>query len=541
MTALTGETGAGKSILIDALGLVLGDKPDPGLIRAGCERAEIAATFDLRSSPEAGSWLCDQELDDGGECLIRRLLVRAGRSRAYVNGRPVTAAQLQALGERLVDIHGQHAHQSLLRPGAQRALLDGFGGHADIAADVARRYREFRRLDERLGRLHERREERAERMDHLRYQVDELDALGLEPHEIDDLDREQKRLANLGELQLTAGRLLDMLYDRESSAHDELSRSVSDLDTLCAFDEGLAETRELVEGAAIQVEEAAANLRQYVSELVLDSAAVDRVETRLSQIHDLARKFRVLPAQLPETLAALSGELETLQNEDLALGTLVQECDAARQSFLAQAGKLSALRREAAERLSIAVTTSLQGLGMAGAHFVARITELDADAGGPHGLDRVELMVSANPGQPLQPLAKVASGGELSRISLCIQVAGIECASVPTLVFDEVDVGIGGSVAEVVGRLLRTLGTKRQVLCVTHLPQVASQAHSHLQVHKFSRDGETFTGIASLKGEQRVGEIARMLGGTEITEKTLAHAREMTGRSQAEECESTRG
>jgi DNA repair protein RecN (Recombination protein N) len=532
MTALTGETGAGKSILIDALGLVLGDKADVGMIRAGCERAEIIAVFDLESCPNARAWLHEQELDDGDECMVRRLLVQGGRSRAYVNGRPATGAQLQGLGERLVDIHGQHAHQSLMRAAAQRDLLDGFGGNGVLANEVAVLYRVFRERDERLRRLRTEGADRAARLELLRYQVGELDSLGLSADEIRELDQEQKRLANLGELQGTTGRLLDQLYDGEPSLHAEIGRAMSDLDTLVSFDQDLGETREMIEGAAIQIEEAASNLRQYLDGLDLDPALLDQVETRLVQVHDLARKYRVLPDQIPGTLEAVREELESLESDDTALDSLSRERDEAQNAYLAAAENLSRARSAAGEDLAAIVSKAMQELGMAGGRFSVQIARIDPETAGAQGLDRVDFLVSANPGQPLQPLAKVASGGELSRISLGIQVATAECGSVPSLVFDEVDVGIGGGVAEIVGKLLRTLGVKRQVLCVTHLPQVAAQAHNHLQVRKLTRQGRTYTAIESLGEEERIGEIARMLGGQEITQKTLDHAKEMIGRSQ---------
>ncbi len=533
MTALTGETGAGKSILIDALGLALGDKADPTMIRAGRDRAEVAASFDLAALPAVRDWLEEQDLAEGGECTIRRVLPRAGRSRAYINGHPASGGQLQTLGELLVDIHGQHAHQSLLRPAAQRELLDGYAGHTGMARELADRYRDFRALDTRLRTIVTQGAERTARLDLLRFQVGELEALGLATEEVEELDREQKRLANLGLLQSTAGRLLDGLYDGESAIRDQLGHAVGELDGLLTFDEGLAEIRELVAGAAIQVEEAASGLRQYLDGLELDPALLDQVEARLVQVHDLARKFRVQPRQISETLDRLRGELASLEGDDVSVDALERKRDAAWGYFLDLASELSGRRREAARRLGATVTASMQELGMKGGRFEAGVTRGDGEAASAQGLDRVEFLVSANPGQPLQPLAKVASGGELSRISLCIQVAAAECAAIPTLIFDEVDVGIGGAVAEIVGRLLRTLGTARQVLCVTHLPQVAAQAHQHLQVRKESQDDQIHTRIASLDPEARVDEIARMLGGTAITAKTLAHAREMIERSVA--------
>jgi len=533
MTALTGETGAGKSILIDALGLALGDKADPTMIRAGQDRAEVAASFDLAALPAVRDWLEEQDLAEGGECTIRRVLPRAGRSRAYINGHPASGGQLQTLGELLVDIHGQHAHQSLLRPAAQRELLDGYAGHTGMARELADRYRDFRALDTRLRTIVTQGAERTARLDLLRFQVGELEALGLATEEVEELDREQKRLANLGLLQSTAGRLLDGLYDGESAIRDQLGHAVGELDGLLTVDEGLAEIRELVAGAAIQVEEAASGLRQYLDGLELDPALLDQVEARLVQVHDLARKFRVQPRQISETLERLRGELASLEGDEVSVDALERKRDAAWGYFLDLASELSGRRREAARRLGATVTASMQELGMKGGRFEAGVTRGDGEAASAQGLDRVEFLVSANPGQPLQPLAKVASGGELSRISLCIQVAAAECAAIPTLIFDEVDVGIGGAVAEIVGRLLRTLGTARQVLCVTHLPQVAAQAHQHLQVRKESQDDQIHTRIASLDPEARVDEIARMLGGTAITAKTLAHAREMIERSVA--------
>jgi DNA repair protein RecN (Recombination protein N) len=530
MTALTGETGAGKSILIDALGLTLGDKADAGLIRAGCERAEVVAGFDVQDIPAARTWLADQGLDESGECLVRRLLVRSGRSRAYINSRPATGSQLQELGELLVDIHGQHAHQSLLRAAGQRELLDAYAGLTERAAEVARLFRTYRALEERVRTLTAERAERSARLELLRLEVGELEALGLTGEEMEELDREHRRLANLGALQQTSGRLLERLYDGEPSVHAELAQALGELDELLGFDQRIAQIRELVEGAAIQLEEAASSLRQYLDGLDLDPSLMEQVETRLAQVHDLARKFRVFPQQLPDRLMHLQEELAALERDHVAVDALAEERDAARKAFLEEASELSGRRARAAEQLSADVTSSMQKLGMAGGRFEACVRRGDEACAGSHGLDRAELLVSANPGQPLQPLAKVASGGELSRISLCIQVAAAQCAGIPTLVFDEVDVGIGGAVAEIVGRLLRTLGASRQVLCVTHLPQVAAQADGHLLVRKHRRDGHTYTEIAELDADARVEELARMLGGTEITSKTLAHAREMMER-----------
>jgi len=531
LTALTGETGAGKSILIDALGLALGDKADPGMIRSGCERAEIVASFDLAACPQALVWLAEQRLDDGPECLVRRVLVEGGRSRAFVNARPVTTAQLQQLSELLVDIHGQHAHQSLLRPATQRDLLDGYGGHTDLAKEVADLSRTYREQDRLLRRLETDAADRAARLDLLRYQVGELEALGMTAEQILELDQEQRRLGSLGRLQEVGARLLMQFDEAEPCVSDTLRHAGSELADVAGIDPRLSPLLELVEGAAIQVQEAAAGLRQYLADLDVDPGLIEQVEARLGQVHDLSRKYRCAQEALPEALEAHRAELATLERADLSAEALSAARDAARSAYLARAQALSAARAKAAGRLGETITGFMHQLGMGGGQFAVALSPLDADEAGPGGVDRIEFQVSANPGQPLAPLARVASGGELSRIGLAIQVATAECGTVPTLVFDEVDVGIGGGVAEIVGRLLRRLGGDRQVLCVTHLPQVAAQAHHHLKVSKHALDGRTYTQIQSLDRADRTEEIARMLGGTEITQKTRAHADEMLDRS----------
>jgi len=527
MTALTGETGAGKSILIDALGLALGEKADAGMIRGGCERAEVTAAFDLGHCSEARDWLAEQALDDRDDCVIRRVLVREGRARAFINGRSASGAQLRDLGDLLVDIHGQHAHQSLLRPAAQCTLLDAYGGQQRRAAEVAELHRRWRELDTRLRALTAARQQRAERMDLLRFQVQELGDLSLGEGELDALDAEQRRLANLGSLQGITAALVERLYDGDGALRDQLGHAGSELASLADIDPRLKETRELVDSATVQVEEAASNLRQYLDDLDMDPGRLAEVEERLGRIHDLARKYRVLPEQLLATLAERETELHALEQDDQAAGTLEADRDAAFKALLDAGRALSEARRAAAERLGETVTASMQELGMAGGHFAVGLERLADAEVNANGLDSIAFHVSANPGQPLQPLAKVASGGELSRISLAIQVATAELGRIPTLVFDEVDVGIGGGVAEIVGRLLRRLGEARQVLCVTHLPQVAAQAHAQLRVQKQAIDGQTYTEIAPLGEDTRVDEIARMLGGTEITATTRAHAAEM--------------
>nr|WP_242477214.1 DNA repair protein RecN [Halochromatium glycolicum] len=532
MTALTGETGAGKSILIDALGLTLGDKADAAMIRRGCERAEVSATFDVEENPAAQAWLTDQSLEDGHDCVIRRVLVRGGRARAFINGRSASSGQLRALGELLVDIHGQHAHQSLLRPAAQRALLDGYADHQPLVAEMAARYRAYRDIDARWSELTSARSERDERLELLRFQIDELTELALGEHELEALDAEQRRLANQGQLQATTATLVELLYEGEQSLRDGLGRAASELGSLTSIDPSLRETAELIDGATVQLEEAAASLRHYLDALELDPTRLQTVEERIGRIHELARKYRVQPEALNTFFAERQQELATLEQTDQSLDALAREREQLHADLLAHGERLSASRAQAAQRLSATVTAAMQELGMAGGQFQVAVEAGGAEALSGQGLDRVGFLVSANPGQPLQPLAKVASGGELSRISLAIQVATAQVGGIPTLVFDEVDVGIGGGVAEIVGRLLNRLGSSRQVLCVTHLPQVAAQAHQHLEVRKSAADGQTLTEITPLTSEQRIEEIARMLGGTEITATTRAHAAEMLCKSR---------
>ncbi len=527
MTTLTGETGAGKSILIDALGLTLGDKTDNSMIRAGCARAEISAGFDLSHHPKAMAWLEENGLDDDGHCILRRRLALDARSRAYINGRPVPLHQIQSLGAQLVDIHGQHAHQSLLRAGEQRRLLDEYAGAAELAQQVADRFRDYRAAQVRLEELQAQARDRTSRLELLTFQRNELEALEVTEQELQELDQEQRRLHNTGHLRETSARLLQALYEDEHSIQSGLSRAVLELDELLAFSTHLSEPRELIEGAMIQVQEAAGALRDFADGLELDPQRLEQVEQRLSAIHDSARKYRSTPEELPARLEEISRVLAGLEDADLELEQLQLQVAELRAQYLAVASELSRRRREAATHLSETVTASMQTLGMDSGRFDVRVEELDEEKAGATGLDALAFLVSANPGQPLQPLIKVASGGELSRISLGIQVATAECGRVPTLIFDEVDVGIGGGVAEIVGQLLRRLGDSRQILCVTHLPQVAAQAHRQLQVKKQTRDGQTYTGITPLAPEQRVEEVARMLGGVEITKKTLAHAREM--------------
>ncbi len=526
MTAVTGETGAGKSILVDAIGLLLGDRADSSAIRHGAERADISAVFDLDALPVARTWLAERDLNGEGECHLRRVIASNGRSRNYINGVPQPAQALRELGEWLVDIHGQHEHQSLLRREAQRQLLDDYAGNATLVAEVAEHYRTWNRLRQELRDLRQASSERDARLDILRYHLKELAALNLAEGEVAQLESEQRRLANASQLLDTGQRLLNQLSEGdEGTVADQLGHSLRELDTLSRLDARLTPISELLNAALIQVQEASGELRGYVQALDLDPDHLAGVEQRLTAAHQLARKHRLDAGELPALQARFEAELDTLEHSETRLDDLQQAVKMARAAYQESADQLSERRTVAVRELSERVSQALTELGMPGGRFAMTLERLDKPT--PGGLETVEFLVSANPGQPLRPLAKVASGGELSRISLAIQVITARAARIPTLIFDEVDSGIGGGVAEVVGRQLRTLGGNRQVLCVTHLPQVAAQAHQQLKVEKRTDGETTHTGVQPLATDERITEIARMLGGLELTANTLAHAREM--------------
>jgi len=537
MTVLTGETGAGKSILLDALGLALGDRADLGVIRAGADRAEVCADFDTRDNATVSAWLQERELDDDGQCLIRRTLSRDGRSRGYINGRPVPMALLRELGEQLVDIHGQHAHQSLLKRDVQRQALDAFATHdgnksphPQLLKDTARRFADWQQLQQQQAELRASHAQRNDRLDLLRYQVDELQQLALTDNELEELGAEQARLANLNRLREGGEQALAALIGDEPALADALEHQSAELERLRDMDPALGNACDMLREAAIQAREAGSELRDYVDGLSLDPERLQAIDERLGLAHELARKHQVPPEQLTATLQRLEAELAELERAGVEMEHIDAAVSTAQQAYQASAEKLSASRQRAAKKLARAVTQNLHQLGMPHGRFEIVLEPLEA--GTANGLERVEYRVTTNPGQPLQAMARVASGGELARISLAIQVITARSGGIPTLIFDEVDVGIGGGIAEVVGRLLRNLSDSRQVLCVTHQPQVASLAHQHLQVSKQADRQNTNTDVSPIEEQQRVDEIARMLGGLEITEQTLSHAREMIERGQ---------
>jgi DNA repair protein RecN (Recombination protein N) len=534
MTVLSGETGAGKSILVDALGLVLGDRADASAVRHGADRAEIAVTFELADLPTVRAWLAEHDLDEGDECVLRRVIGREGRSRAYVNGNPAPLQTLRRLGERLVEIHGQHEHQTLTRPRIQREILDAHGRLQGRAAETAEAYAVWRELEQRLAELASRRAYREERLDLLRYQVRELETLGLTAGELEELELEHARLANTGRLVEGSTEALELIYEDETgSAQQRLARARETLARLGELDPTLVPLARQLEEAEIQISDAAGELRRYQAGLDLDPGRLTTVEDRLGSIRDLARKHQTDPSELPARLESLQQELAEIEHAAETLGQVESERDAAAARYLAAADALGRARAEAAGSLAEGITAAMRQLGMPGGQFEVRVRHDAAGEFSPHGLDRIEFAVTANPGQPAAAMAKVASGGELSRIALAIQVVATGGTHVPCLVFDEIDAGVGGGVAEIVGRRLRELGDARQVLCVTHLPQVASQGHRHVRVSKLTDGKTTRTTLTRLTEDETVEELARMLGGVEITATSRDHAREMLERAQA--------
>ena len=530
MTALTGETGAGKSIVVDALALLLGARAHADMIRAGAERAEVCGVFDTGSNASVRAWLADRELDDGmDECIVRRIVGHGGRSRAFVNDRPMPAHLLRELGEHLVDIHGQHAHHLLLGRDRQRMLVDEFGGHHELLGRIATVAERWKNLRSRLRAIATDGEDRASRLDFLRFQLDELDGLHLGADEPDRLAAEQRRLGNAEAILEGCRRALDRLDgDDARSASNAIAAARRDLEAVARHDPRANDVLELLDAAAINLTEASDALRVLTEGLDLDPEQLHEVERRLGAIHDLARKHRVAARELPTQIERVRERVASLASGAQRAAELEREVANAEDEHGTLCERLSTLRRTAADRLARRVTEHMRELGMPGGSFAVRIEPLDTAVPSPTGADRLEFLVSAGPGQAPRPLSKVASGGELSRISLAIQVSSVRGSAVPTLVFDEADVGIGGRVAEIVGRQLRALGESHQILCVTHLAQVAARAHHHAVVRKsFGPDRTPGVGVAPVCGEGRTEEIARMLGGETITPKTLAHAREM--------------
>ncbi len=533
LTALTGETGAGKSILLGALGLVLGDRADNESIKQGCDHAEIVAVFDISKLTAVSSWLVEQELNDEAECILRRRITRDGRSRAYINSTPVNLQVIRELGEMLIDIHGQHEHQSMMKPVIQRQLLDDYANHPELNQAVSNAYVQLKLVDEQLQHLEQASNERSDRLDLLRFQTSELEAAELLDDEFQQLNEQHSRLAHAEKLTSTVQQAIHKLHDAEdSTVQSELSRILNTLLDISEYDDKLKPATDLIQDALVQVEEGISELRHYEASLELNPGDLETVEQRLQTIHDLARKHRVEPDQLTTLQQQLQDELNNLDHADERLLELRRQYEELENSYHQSATALSKSRARAAKKLNKAVTQSMQTLGMKGGQFIVELSTLADSRYNAYGDDSIVFTVTANAGQDCKALSRVASGGELARISLAIQMITATQCRIPSLIFDEVDSGVGGGIAEIVGQHLRELGTRYQVLCITHLPQVASQAHQHMRVHKQAERKKTQTQVDTLDRYERVQEVARMLSGVEITQQSLDHAEEMLARAE---------
>ena len=528
LTVLTGETGAGKSILVDALLLAAGGRAGAEVVRHGAERAEVSATFSVAGNNDALAWLDEQAIEHDGECVLRRIVGGDGRSRAYVNGQAMPIQALRRLGESLVDVHGQMEYQSLMRRAAQRELLDRNGDHETLVKAVSQQWQALSALRDARDQAAASTQDRDARLELLQYHLTEFKALDLKFGESEELASERLRLSQRGRLAEGARAIVQLLREAEdSSAEHAMSRALSIARTLNDLDASFAPIARLIDESLIALREGVESVERYESDLDADPGRQEWVEQRLAAIETLARKHRVETARLLETQAELAAELARLQQLEASLEDIEGRLATAEQAFRAACAKLTKARRAAAQALNERVSTLMQTLGMPGGRFQVEVAALPESSAGQHGADEIEFLVSANPGQPPRALAKVASGGELSRISLAIQVAAAQTETLPCLVFDEVDAGVGGGVAEIVGRQLRTLGERTQVLCVTHLPQVASQAHAHVRVAKLTDGKTTRTSLHTLTDSERIEEIARMLGGVDVTAKAREHAAEM--------------
>jgi len=528
MSVITGETGAGKSIMLDALGLTLGDRADSGVVRPGADKADILATFDLADIPEASVWLQERDLDNDGPCILRRVITAEGRSRSYINGTPCPQGDLKALGELLIDIHSQHEHQSLLKAETHRRLLDEYAGATELARQVQLAAQRWRQTRQELDRLSNSGDEQRSRHQLLSYQLEELESLSLGENELEQLEQEHKNLTNAESLLSICRQVVEQCSENDSgNVLNALTASLHRLSSVNDSPTALSEATNLLSSAQIQVEEAVGELNRFLDHFDADPARLQQLEERLDAIYTLARKHRIQPTEVATLQQKLLDEIETLNANDEAIERLEHELAAFARHYKERARELSDLRHRSAPTLAHAVEQEIQRLGMPGGRFNIELRVNSEKELLPNGLELVEFLVSANPGQPLKALAKVASGGERSRISLAIQVITAQTSRVPTLVFDEVDVGIGGPTAEIVGQLLRRLGDRGQVMTVTHLPQVAAQGHQHLFVHKVRDSDVTRTAVSKLSKTERIEEVARMLGGIDLTKESLAHARKM--------------
>ncbi|MCH8538185.1 MAG: DNA repair protein RecN [Alkalimonas sp.] len=528
MTSITGETGAGKSIALDALALCLGERAEASMVRPGADKADIVATFDISTLTEAQQWLEQQDLSMGQECIIRRVISCEGRSRGYINGVQVPAQQLKALGQHLLSIHGQHAHQLLLKADYQRQLLDAFGNHQPSLQQCRTYWQQWQQLKQEQQQLQQACQQREAQQQLLEYQVAELDQFAPGDQEYPELEAEHRRLNHGQQLVTDSQRCLEQLYDSDqASIYQALNNNTQQLEQLAQLDPALSSVHQMLSEALVQVEEASRELRHYSEHLELDPARLHEVDERLSQWLQLSRKHQINETELPSYHQQLSEQLQALTRDDARLDELAQQLAEAEQHYQHSADQLSRQRQQAASQLSQLISQSMHELNMQNGQFAIEVLPQSLEKAGPLGFDKIEFQVCTNPGQPLQALHKVASGGELSRISLAVQVILADQITTPTLIFDEVDVGISGPVAAGVGRLLRQLGERCQVICITHLPQVASLGHQQLFVEKYTDGVATETRIRALSDEERVTEIARLLAGENISASALANAREL--------------
>jgi DNA repair protein RecN (Recombination protein N) len=528
MTAITGETGAGKSIAIDALSLALGERGEAAMVRPGSDKAEVIATFDISYLPNVTKWLVTNDLNDENDCILRRVISKEGRSRAYINGSQVPLQQVKQIAELLVSIHGQHAHQLLAKSEYQQQLLDQYAGHDNLLAAVKKQYRHSKTIEKEYQTLLKQQSERNSQKQLLEYQVSELNEFALQTGEFEQIEEEHKRLSHGHELLSQSQQYLDSLFDSDqNTAYSIVNDAAHNFAQLAQIDEQLQPMADLLFEASIQIEEASGDIRDYCQSVELDPARLTEVEERMARTLTLARKHMVTPILLTEHHAQLAQTLSDLNSDESRLETLEADIQAAKENYLKHALKLSKSRNKSAVKLNKLITQSMRSLNMPDGVFKAQLASDEDGLLSAAGIDKIEFLVTANPGQPLQLLNKVASGGELARISLAIQVIIAHTATTPTLIFDEVDVGISGPTAASVALLLRSLGETTQVICVTHLPQVASKGHQQLFVEKSTSNKQTQTSIRQLNEDDRIDEIARLLGGSNITATTKANASEL--------------
>lgn len=531
MTAISGETGAGKSIMLDGLGLTLGDRADKSIVRSGARKAEICAVFELTSIPQASEWLAEHELADDDEperCILRRVVGDDGRSKGFINGSPATLGDMKTLGEMLIDIHSQHEHQSLLQRATHQRLLDEFCVGAAAGQSLQEAYRAWLKNRQRIDLLSKSSEDNSAQIQLLSYQLGELDELALAEGELEKLEAEFKTLSSADDTIASAQAALDCCAgDGDGSAGDLLARAKGILGALPDGSPRLSNAASLIESASIQLDEAINDLRAFVDGFEADPERLEQINARLGEIYALARKHRVKPEELVSLTGEMRTQLDAIENSDEELARLEAADSLLRKEFASAATLVSKARKKGAKALADSVNEQLLSLGMPHAKLEVALTPTDTSKPSAHGAESIEFLVSTNPGQAAKPLIKIASGGELSRISLAIQVITAQTSRTPSLVFDEVDVGIGGGVAKIVGELLRRLGESSQVLCVTHQAQVAGQGHSHFFVSKSVADDATLTRITRLNDEERLKEVARMLGGDDCSAESLAHARQM--------------